>query len=179
MSKEWSRYFEYSEESPTFLINKIDRRRARAGSPVGTVRKDGYIVISLEDKLYYAHIIIYELHHGPVPVGFDIDHEDGCPTNCKIDNLRVVPHAVNTRNNRKNKRNSSGVNGVSLASDRLKRKSKWRAFWRDLEGNLRSASFAIAKYGYEEAFNLAVQARQEAIQQLNNLQAGYTERHGT
>jgi hypothetical protein len=52
------------------------------------------------------------------------------------------------------------------------------AQWYDLSGKKHSKSFSISKYGYEEAFRLACEARVEAIRLLNEQGAGYTEYHG-
>jgi hypothetical protein len=61
------------------------------------------------------------------------------------------------------KNNTSGVPGVcKVEKDRY-----WVAFWPASPGKPRTAKFSIAKYGEARAFELAVAARQRALEKLD------------
>lgn len=44
------------------------------------------------------HRVVYELQHGAIPAGLQIDHIDCCRTNNFLSNLRVVTHQQNQWN---------------------------------------------------------------------------------
>lgn len=72
--------------------------------PVGTVRADGegYIEKKVQDISKVAHrvnwkrlsVIVWEKHHGPVPVGYDIVYLDGNRRHCSIENLALVEREI-------------------------------------------------------------------------------------
>ena len=70
----------------------------------GYKRKDGYVLISLKNKTYLAHRIVFLMHHGRLPKY--IDHIDRNPSNNCIENLREC-------NMSQNGLNVSRVRGVS------------------------------------------------------------------
>lgn len=47
-----------------------------------------------------AHIVVWCLHHGPVPDGMVIDHIDGDKLNNRVENLRLVTAYENMQNRR-------------------------------------------------------------------------------
>lgn len=59
---------------------------------------NGYLKCSLRGISYYVHRIIWELHHGEIPSGLQIDHKDRNPTNNRIENLRLVTPSENVLN---------------------------------------------------------------------------------
>ena len=71
-----------------------------------------YIQVRLDEKLYYAHRIVWVICNGPIPDGMQIDHIDGDGTNNRLSNLRLVTAAENKRNMRRLSTNSSGRTGV-------------------------------------------------------------------
>lgn len=96
-------------------------------------------------------------------------------------NLTWVLPDLQARNKTMSKRNKSGVTGVYLQNDNGKTSAV--AFWREFDpirnkNIMKSKSFSVSKYGEKVAFHLAVNARKEAIERLNNLGYGYTENHG-
>lgn len=109
-----------------------------------------------------------------------VDHEDGDKTNNLITNLRVIPAPVNTRNSKMYACNTSGTVGVYYSKERPDRNisDAWSAGWYDMNGKLKTKSFSIRKYGEVCAREMATQYRKEQIDLLNELGAGYTERHG-
>ena len=109
----WSDYFYYDEDSPTCLRWAVDiftgvHRKilnAEVGSVAGGKDHNGYWRVQLNGKKYLVHRIVWEILNGPILPKIVIDHIDRVRTNNRIDNLRVVSQAVNTRNRVKNKRN--------------------------------------------------------------------------
>src|SRR5699024_11445694 len=64
---------------------------------------------------------IWEMHHGKIPEGMEIDHINGIRDDNRIDNLRLVTSRTNDTNRAKSKANTSGVVGVCWD----KRKGLW------------------------------------------------------
>lgn len=98
-----------------------------AGTPAGMMAPDGYRKLRIcrdGDPVLYTgcHRIVYALHHGAWPAEV-IDHIDGNPANNSPENLRDVPHVVNTRNQKTRCTNKSGYPGVSWKP----RNRKWVA----------------------------------------------------
>ncbi|KAA0974837.1 HNH endonuclease signature motif containing protein [Pseudomonas sp. ANT_J28] len=54
--------------------------------------------VGKEPNKKMLHHVVYELIHGPVPSGVEIDHVDGNPSNNHPDNLRVCTHGENNQN---------------------------------------------------------------------------------
>jgi hypothetical protein len=65
----------------------------------------GYIkhTCNATKKTLRLHRFVYELAHGSIPVGLQIDHIDGNRTNNYLCNLRVVSHQHNQWNHTKAK----------------------------------------------------------------------------
>lgn len=84
-----------------------------------------------------------------------VDHIDRNPLNNNYLNLRWVTQSMNQRNRTDNINNTSGTQGVSFEH------IKWRARWTDGEGRARAKSFAIEKYGEEQARQMAIDKRLE------------------
>lgn len=59
---------------------------------------DGYWSFMYDGKNYLAHRVIWELHNGPIPEGYEVDHIDVDKTNNMLDNLRLVTHKQNALN---------------------------------------------------------------------------------
>lgn len=171
---------EYDPESPSGLRWKVDRGHkgsgAKAGDRPGTLWKDkaGYRCWTLHAarKQWYAHRVVWMLVHGEIPIGMQIDHLDGDALNNRIENLRVVTPALNSRNQFKSNRNRTGVVGVHY--DR--RRGCYAATWHE-DYKLKQKSFKVSEHGAVGALQLAQQHRIQMIERLNSLGAGYTDRH--
>lgn len=83
----------------------------------------GYKHGRIMGKLYCAHRVAWLLHIGDWPEEH-IDHINGDKADNRFDNLRLVTHSENMRNQRIRSDNSSGVVGVSWD----KHHDKWVAF---------------------------------------------------
>ena len=83
---------------------------------------EGYIRITLDDKMYRAHRLAWLYTHGEFPKG-QIDHTNHVKNDNRFSNLRDVTQQENHRNVPKSKRNTSGVVGVFWRKD----SKRWRA----------------------------------------------------
>ncbi|EOT6755695.1 HNH endonuclease signature motif containing protein [Escherichia coli] len=83
-----------------------------------------YRLIRYKQKQYLEHRIIWEMHNGPIPEGYEIDHIDHNTLNNDITNLRMVSHYENTLNTPMRKDNKSGYVGVIW----YKSRRKWMAY---------------------------------------------------
>ena len=81
-----------------------------AGKQAGCPSGHGYIKIRLAGRSYYAHQIVFLMHHGYIPEV--TDHTDYDTTNNRIENLRASTKSTNGMNRDKPKSNTSGVKGV-------------------------------------------------------------------
>ena len=64
--------------------------------------RNGYLRVSLDQKLYTVHRLVYETFIGPIPVGMVIDHINGIRDDNRIENLRCVSQSENMYNAQKN-----------------------------------------------------------------------------
>lgn len=118
--KDAVRYFDYNHGTGE-LRNKITRsKRAKIGSLSGNIHKKGINVL-FNLKRYKAHRIIWLMVYGDEPTD-EIDHIDGNPLNNRIDNLRMVNHSENMKNQKMYSSNASGIVGVDWVS----KLNKWR-----------------------------------------------------
>ena len=92
----------------------------RRGKAAGFYQGRGYLQISIDDRLYFAHRIAWLVHYGAHPEG-DIDHINGVKDDNRICNLRLVSPAENQMNVALSKRNKSGIVGVHWNN----KKSRW------------------------------------------------------
>ena len=102
--------FDYIEDN---LYWKVDKGSAKMGDLAGTIDAYGYRVITINNKPYKAHRLIFIYHHGDVPEF--LDHIDGNPSNNDISNLREATTKQNGMNRKKNK-----SYGGKLVSSRFK-----------------------------------------------------------
>ncbi len=93
--------------------------RARAGEQAGSVNKDGYRVIRLGKRDFYAHRLAWLTVHGEMPAL--IDHIDAARDNNSITNLRIASKSSNGANRGAQANNTSGFKGVK------KRYHRWIA----------------------------------------------------
>ena len=104
------------------LVWNVKRQGVSFGAISGSLNVEGYRQVTLNRKCYLAHRIIWELHHGPIPDGMEIDHRNGQRDCNYIWNLRLADRNENTHNRKQMSNNTSGVKGVSWC----KVKKVWR-----------------------------------------------------
>lgn len=92
-----------------------------AGQKAGYISHYGYWKVGYKRNVYYAHQIIFLLHHGYIPSV--VDHADHNTGNNRIENLRAADKATNAQNSKVRSDNTSGVKGVTWS----KCAQKWQA----------------------------------------------------
>lgn len=138
--------------------------------------ENGYIRISRDNVVVYMHRWIWEQIYGPIPAGWEIDHINGVRTDNRLENLRCVPKQAQMKNRAKRATNTSGVQGVSRWETTRRGNQKvamWRATCHDTNGKQVIKTFSIKKYGEEQAFKFACEARKQMEKDY-----GYHPNHG-
>lgn len=87
---------EYNEETGVFT-RLASKRTDRVGRQAGHTNKRGYVTLSIDNKLYYAHRLAWLYVYGSWPAAL-IDHKDTDKTNNRITNLRVTDDRGNKGN---------------------------------------------------------------------------------
>jgi hypothetical protein len=133
--------------------------------------------------LYSIHRIVYQLFNGLIKEdGLQIDHINGDKTDNRISNLRLVTGSTNQKNKAKQSNNKTGVTGVVKDVKVIKGKvfEYFVALIYDHDAQkTRREHFSISKLGYDNAFKQACERRNQHMNYLTTLDAGFTDRHGT
>jgi hypothetical protein len=108
----WGEIFFFDGED---LYWKIDPcKRSQKGCVAGFTDSRGYRRVKFKQKAYFVHRIIYEIYHGNIPDGYEVDHIDRNPSNNRIENLRLATPSQNACNRGLFSNSSTGLKGVSL-----------------------------------------------------------------
>jgi len=111
--------FDYKDGS---LYWKQPRQHIQVGDKAGYDNGNGYIKISINGKLYFAHRLIFLMHHGYLPKL--IDHINGNPSDNNIQNLREANKSKNAINSKLSVKNTSGSKNVYWNKSR----NKWTVY---------------------------------------------------
>jgi hypothetical protein len=109
----------YDRQSGLWIWNE-NRGPQWAGRVAGSINQDGYIQIRVDRRLYMAHVLAWYYSFEIWP-DRQVDHENGDPSDNRLNNLRLGMSYQNLGNSGKRKHNSSGFKGVSRHG------KKWRA----------------------------------------------------
>jgi HNH endonuclease len=110
--KQLRKYLSYNARTGNFHWRVKRQGNNGVGSIAGAAQKDGYIVICLFQRKYYAHRLAWLWTKGSFPKS-SIDHINGKKADNRIGNLRLASPAQNTVWRKLNKNNTSGFRGVS------------------------------------------------------------------
>lgn len=111
----------YNTETGIFTWIK-SKKGIFANTIAGTKRKNGYIIICINQKDYRAHRLAWLYMHGYIPEY--IDHINGVKDDNCLSNLRPATKQQNAYNSKVKSTNTSGVKGVCYN----KEKNKWKAY---------------------------------------------------
>lgn len=111
----------YDTTSPSCLVWLKGRR---AGAVAGTRKAKGYWEVQVCGKKLRVHRLIWEMHNGPIPEGYVVDHINQDPSDNRLENLRLATLSENNCNARRAERERP--RGVYYTG------TCWRGeFWKD------------------------------------------------
>jgi hypothetical protein len=180
----FNQYVYYDETSSTGLRWKINvGTRGRKGAVAGNLSYDrshkpkgGYI--KLNGTSYVISRVVWVLHNKVLPTDMVIDHINNNSHDNRIENLRCVSIAENSRNrlrNAKSKTNSPGISLIKAAPER-NASSRFQATV-SINNKVYMKSFSTKKYGFEQAEKMAKSWRAEMLEYANSIGANYTKNH--
>lgn len=139
------------------------QHKHKAGVICGaTPNAKGYCYLSIMDKTYITHSIIYTILHGSIPTGKKIDHMNGVRGDNRAANLRLVDAHENSAN-MVAKRNRFGVRGVRFI------KGRWHAII-----NHRRKCLFLGSYGTK---GMAALAHAKASVRYNGMHSYFLRKH--
>ena len=109
--------FHYEPSSGKLFWKKTTTNRVKVGDEAGSFCKStGYINVYVDGLGYTLHRIAILLATGVYAKTVQVDHIDHDRGNNRLNNLRVVSHADNMRNQSLRNTNKTGVTGVSYTT---------------------------------------------------------------
>lgn len=118
MTPDWNELFEATGTNLRWRVRLSNR--TCIGAEPRCVNSAGYLTVGVHGKVYLVHRILWEMRHGPVPEGMEIDHKDGDRLNNARDNLRLASRAEQVCNTTLRSDSSTGHKGVSWIPSRKK-----------------------------------------------------------
>lgn len=109
---EISKVVYYDESSPTCLRWIDGAKKFKSNEPAGYVSNSGYVDITINNKLYRAHRIIWVLIHKELSKDKVIDHISGNKSDNRISNLRLVTASENSKNRLLNPPSDTGLRNI-------------------------------------------------------------------
>lgn len=94
---------DYDPSTGVFAWSLSPANRSKAGRRVGTIAKNGYVMIAILGKTRLAHRLAWLITFGRFPE-YGIDHINQVKTDNRIVNLRDAPQSVNSKNHPLNPR---------------------------------------------------------------------------
>ena len=132
------------------LIRKIaTSSKAKVGSIAGSKKGHKYARVSVNNKMFYVHHVVWLWHHKDLPK--ELDHINRDRFDNRIENLRPTDRSANNINTKVRSNNTSGISGVSFD----KRYNKWHVRI--------GVNGSAVHVGYFDDLETARQKRLEAI----------------
>ena len=104
----------YFYEEDGHLKWKIPHGNKKCGADAGGPHSTGYLVVSINNRQYQVHRILYQLYHQCDLYETElIDHIDGNKMNNNMNNLRVVNISQNKMNSKMYITNTSGYKHIT------------------------------------------------------------------
>nr|WQM87059.1 HNH-family endonuclease [Marseillevirus cajuinensis] len=122
----------------------------------------GYVRTSDRGRVVKLHNLIMAHKPGELTV----DHINRDPLDNRKCNLRITNQRTQSINQKMQRSNKSGIKGVARITGSDKYTVHWRASWQNENMQPCTKSFAISKYGEEEAKRLAVEFRKKMEETL-------------
>lgn len=108
---------DYNQDTGIFVWKVSPRNNVPVGTIAGYTNKDGYVRISLNNRLYLAHSLAWLYCFGEMPAM--LDHTDRNPNNNRIKNLRLTNKSLNAQNAKLRSDNALGCRGVCKIRNRF------------------------------------------------------------
>lgn len=121
-----------------------DKRKVKPGMVAGNIRKDGYVLIRVDYKRYYAHRLAWLYMYGQWPKE-EIDHANGDPSDNRISNIRLANRQQNAANLPVPRNNTSGAKGVHWKGSSWVAQIQYKSEWIYL-GSYKNKEMARAAY---------------------------------
>ena len=137
--EEAHRLFEYRDGVLFWKERHRNSRKPKDDMEAGTHTGHGYKKITVAQKKYYVHQIIFLMQHGYIPK--IVDHIDGNTSNNKFENLRESSKSLNACNSKLRSDSTSGHKGVAwsnacgkwMARVQIKNRAKHLGVFEDFE----------------------------------------------
>lgn len=70
------------------MFNYFDKK-----GRTGTICKNGYRAITINNRRVYEHRLVWEQHYGEIPKGYHIHHKNGNKLDNRIENLVMISNS--------------------------------------------------------------------------------------
>ena len=147
MRPDWHAIFRYEPDGKLWYREQITGRgnRRNMNKAVGSYDSNGYLHFILKRKHYRVHMVIWEMHYGPVTPGMQVDHKNNVRNDNRIENLQELTHRDNSTKQLISKNNKTGYKGVSFH----KRDNNFQSYIHVNYKHIHLGSFDTAEEAYE------------------------------
>jgi len=86
----------------------------RVDKLMGGLNAYGYRRFQVTGRKWLEHVLVWYLHYGKIPKGYELDHINGDRSDNRLDNLRLVTRSENSMNSKIFSNSKLGSRGVCL-----------------------------------------------------------------